>query len=153
MDLINPLENRSSPLLISWVDSNCTDQRPTWFWNSTKYLNCELDCPKGHWSSNYGFNSISSVNGECSGPNGTSCSSRISLTFRSSYKTVRTVRWEKTSLDLLSEIGGHLGLFVGVSLMTLAEIGEFFVSLCFKAYKRIMQIHPKNEASLNHGLS
>ena len=145
---MNPLENRSSPLFVSVVDRNCTDLRPTWFWNSTKDLNCDLDCPKGHWSSNYGFNSVPTVNGECFGSNDTSCSSRISLTFQSSKKMVRTIRWEKTSLELLSEIGGHLGLFVGVSLMTLAEIGEFFVSLCFKACKRIMKIHPKTKVSL-----
>ena len=65
------------------------------------------------------------------------------MTFQSSYKTVKTIRWEKTFLDLLSEIGGHLGLFVGVSLMTLAEIAEFIFSLCLKACKRIVKIHPK----------
>ena len=126
-------------------ESNCTDQRPTWFWNLTKDMDCDRDCPKGYWSSYYGFNSIPAVNGECFEPDDASCNSSISLTFQSSYKTVKTIRWEKTSLELLSEIGGHLGLFVGVSLMTLAEIGEFFVSLCFKVGKRLMKIHPKQD--------
>ena len=121
---------------------NCTDHRPTWFWNSTKDMNRDLDCPKAHWSSHYGFNSISVINGKCLRPNKSSCSSRISLTFQSSYKTVKTIQWEKTSFELLSEIGGHLGLFVGVSLMTVAEFGEFLSSLSFKACKRIMKIYP-----------
>ena len=149
---MNPMENRSDDI---FKLSNCTDRRPTWFWNSTEDLDCIHDCPKGHWSSHYGFNSISVVNGKCSGPNDTFCSSRVSLSFQSSYKTVKTVRWEKTSLELLSEIGGHLGLFVGVSLMTLAEIGEYIVYLCFNACKRLMETnrivktYPKREENLN----
>ena len=145
IDLKSPWADRSI------LERNCTDLRPTWFWNSTNNLDCDRDCPKQHWSYNYGLNSIPAVNGECFGPN--ECSSRISVTFQSSFKTVKTIRWEKTSLELLSEIGGHLGLFVGVSLMTLAEIGEFLLSLCFKACKRIRKIYPKKEVGLNHSPS
>ena len=42
-------------------------------------------------------------------------------------------------MEWVSEMGGHLGLFVGASLMTLAEVVEFFMtaleSLCAKAAK------------------
>ena len=138
--MLKCIDFKSSPDLLR--ERNCTDLRPTWFWNSTNDLDCDRDCPKGHWSSQYGFNSFPVMSGDCFRPNDTSCSSRISLTFQSSYKTVKTIRWEKTSLELLSEIGGHLGLFVGVSLMTLAEIGEFLFSLCYNACKKIMKINP-----------
>ena len=38
--------------------------------------------------------------------------------------TIREIRPAKTMIELMAEIGGHLGLLVGVSLLTLVEALE-----------------------------
>ena len=41
----------------------------------------------------------------------------------------KTVRYHKSALEFISELGGHLGLWVGASLLTLMEIGELLLKL------------------------
>ena len=39
------------------------------------------------------------------------------------------IKWKKSPLEVVSEIGGHLGLFAGVSLLTILEVCELLISL------------------------
>eukprot|EP00058_Branchiostoma_floridae_P010491 XP_002595979.1 hypothetical protein BRAFLDRAFT_96752 [Branchiostoma floridae] len=41
-----------------------------------------------------------------------------------------------TEEDLLSAIGGSLGLFIGASIITLAEIGEYLITRPFKCFRK-----------------
>ena len=50
---------------------------------------------------------------------------RIRMT---STKEVRKMSW----IDLFGLVGGYLGLFVGVSTLTIFEVVEFFLTLCYE---------------------
>ena len=43
--------------------------------------------------------------------------------------TLKSIRQSKTTQELVSEIGGWLGLLVGASTVTLAEIGQFILDV------------------------
>ena len=45
-----------------------------------------------------------------------------------------------TSVDLFGLIGGYLGLFVGISLVTIFEFVEFGTNLCFNRHRKNMQV-------------
>ena len=45
-----------------------------------------------------------------------------------------------TLVGLLSNIGGQLGLFLGASLITICEIGDFLASLCLKICRKKKQV-------------
>ncbi len=94
----------------------------------TMEKDCVKDCPKSEIS--YTLNirtidypSISLVTGT-----DLSNQSYVSFTFSSSYMTLKKIRWQKSFVEIVSEIGGNLGLFVGVSLLTLVEIGQLIIS-------------------------
>ena len=53
----------------------------------------------------------------------------------------KTIIRDKTTGEFLGEIGGNLGLFVGASLLTFFEMGEFLVRLAFNAYKRKREVY------------
>ena len=54
---------------------------------------------------------------------------KLVLKASSNYVTERVIRPAKTLIELCAEIGGHLGLFVGVSVLTLVELLEFFCKM------------------------
>ena len=54
---------------------------------------------------------------------------KLKLKATSNYVTKREIRPAKTVIEFFAEIGGHLGLFVGVSILTLVELLEFFCKL------------------------
>ena len=45
------------------------------------------------------------------------------------YLTIKEIRPAKTMVELVAEIGGHLGLLVGVSVLTLVEGIELLCKL------------------------
>ena len=48
----------------------------------------------------------------------------ITVELLAEYMTVRKIRQSKRPVELIAELGGYLGLFVGVSILTLAEMVE-----------------------------
>ena len=85
---------------------------------------CDKDCPLGHKVVVHGVNAVPIPSGRCVRSN---CFSLISFTVQSSFKTMAEIHWEKTTVGLLGEIGGHMGLFLGVSVLTLIEFVEFLL--------------------------
>ena len=56
----------------------------------------------------------------------------------SSKLTVKEIRYQKSFYEFMSEIGGHMGLFIGASVITLIELLEYFgflLSSVLCAYK------------------
>ena len=49
------------------------------------------------------------------------------LTSSSSKINVKEIRYKKSYAEIISEIGGHMGLFIGASLITILE----FIELIF----------------------
>ena len=119
---------------------NCSNSFSHLLWKEELADNCSKDCPDPQKSTVHTTNSVSSVNGNCdqSSNQSRNCSSKIFISFQTSYKTVLKIRWERTIIELVSEIGGHLGLFVGVSIITLTEICEYFFRFWFDICSRIM---------------
>ena len=59
---------------------------------------------------------------------------KIWIKAESNFYTIKNINVEKKFQEFLAEIGGNFGLFAGASVLTLVEIGEFFV----KIIKRII---------------
>ena len=55
-----------------------------------------------------------------------------SLYMSSSNIIVKEIKYQKSIYELVSEIGGHMGLFIGASLITLLEFFEFLVHFIFR---------------------
>ena len=52
------------------------------------------------------------------------------------YNHEQEIRAAKTAAELVAEIGGHLGLFVGVSFLTAVEVVELACNICFGNQRR-----------------
>ena len=57
---------------------------------------------------------------------------KLTLETSSNFVTELEIRRAKTFVEFLGEIGGHLGLFVGISLITLIELLEILCKLVCK---------------------
>ena len=53
-----------------------------------------------------------------------------------SFYTVRKINVEKKFQEFLAEIGGNFGLFAGASILTLVEMGEFFIKILKKIFDK-----------------
>ena len=54
---------------------------------------------------------------------------------------------KKTAADVLAEIGGYLGLFVGISLVTVLEFFLFLLSLFFDFFSSLCSATPASPKS------
>ena len=139
----------SPELDISAIEEwNCSAVRLDQIWDDSIKIDCSKDCPKSVRSYAVNSNSIPCLNGRCHFGN---CTAKVSLTFQSPYKTVKAIQWGKTTIELVSEIGGHLGLFVGASLITIVEIGEFVMCFGLQAVgwqKLVKTIRPSSWSKL-----
>ena len=66
----------------------------------------------------------------------------VQIYFRSLTETVTDEKPEMTSIQLIGNIGGSLGLCVGASLITLVEVFELFWLCCHKLFCK-RDVHPK----------
>ena len=62
---------------------------------------------------------------------------------RSSNSFTKTVRYRKPVSEFVAELGGHLGLWVGASILTVIEIGEFLIHLMVEGWERKTSIKGK----------
>ena len=49
---------------------------------------------------------------------------------------MKEIRAAKTKIEFAAEIGGHLGLLVGVSFLTVVEVLELLCQLCHLACRK-----------------
>ena len=68
--------------------------------------------------------------------------SKIWIKSDASFYTVRNINVKREFQEFLAEIGGNFGLFAGASILTLVEMGEFFI----KIFKRIFFNQPVGPA-------
>ena len=83
-------------------------------------------------------------------PRGSTTDRNIVVGLHPGYTTVQEIRLAKSYIELLAEIGGHLGLFVGVSVLTVAEIFELmavlFIKCCIKVRFQWKRRHLNDKA-------
>ena len=70
---------------------------------------------------------------------GKQCSSKMLLAVRDPIKTEKFIRWAKKPYELMGELGGHLGLLIGASLLTLVEMLELVVMTWYKIFVRLVR--------------
>ena len=104
--------------------------------NVTREEECKHECPKNREINSLLYDSMNlgSVF-EKSYSNNSEYNAAVTLS--SPTILVKRIQYQKTALELISEIGGHLGLMAGASLLTFFEFGEFIVILFTKFWGRL----------------
>jgi len=106
--------------------SGCTYTNKSIFYKQSIQDKCKDYCPFECDSIRYSVNSYSTYRAE----------TRFCVYFESlKYTLISQIQKEK-EFDLLSNIGGILGLFIGVSFVTLFEIGELLIEILLFIFKR-----------------
>ena len=68
---------------------------------------------------------------------------------RSSNFYTKTIRNRKPVSEFVAELGGHLSLWVGASILTVIEIGEFLIHFIVKGWERKTSTRRKVKGELN----
>ena len=95
-----------------------------------KEKDCSVICPKNEVEYSMNMNSVNLKLRDVSNEPIRHCPENVTLTAVSlsvsfDKMTIEELRYQMTGIEMFSEIGGHLGLFVGASLLTIVEFYEF----------------------------
>ncbi|RNA43267.1 amiloride-sensitive sodium channel subunit beta [Brachionus plicatilis] len=163
---------KSTPVCISNLEIYCLSQSYTEFYAKLNIRKkCENDCPLECERTEYDFGvSLTDYPTNLRAKsivdllNSKNVSKNYSLDFvkenslkfniiYDSLEYVEIQELKKTEIvDLVSSIGGLLGLFIGLSLLSFAEIFEILILVLHQIFKReksqkVIQVQPKNENS------
>ena len=106
--------------------TGCTYKKKFSFFNQSIQNKCKEYCPFECDTIKYEVSSYSTYRIE----------TRFSIYFESlKYTLIKQLR-KQQEFDLLSNIGGIFGLFIGVSFVTLFEIAELFIEILFVFFKQ-----------------
>ena len=127
----------------------CKVVHPTWSINITKTANCTKNCGESNIHTKISFNTISfrngyryatrgrqsivhdlnyrdgDLDGDSNKSNDIAYVSEMSIVVRDPLSTLKKIRWATNAEDFIGQLGGHFGLLIGASLLTLVEVAEF----------------------------
>ena len=96
----------------------------------------ECDCPKNRETLSLARDSSLFSAGVFYGTSdGVNVAYAIAFSLKSDYMAVKNIEYQKTPLELISEIGGHLGLMAGASVLTFIEMAQLCLVIFFSKRK------------------
>ena len=75
---------------------------------------------------------------------------KVDIFFSSTAITVMSEQALMTEFDLISSVGGSMGLFVGISLLSICEVIQFLMLLCYSIMCKTKSAEQNNVLNGKH---